>query len=65
MVQFTRERTYSNVIVEVLTNETSKYIYIKFYFVCWNVTTLTSFKDVQVFNNFVDFIFFCTLKSKN
>ena len=44
-------------VVKVLTNKTTKQIYVKFYDFCWNVATLTNFTNIKIFNNFTDFIF--------
>ena len=43
--------------VKVLTNKTTKQIYVKFYDFCCNVAILTSFTNIKIFNNFTDFIF--------
>ena len=44
-------------VVKVLTNKTTKQIYVKFYDFCCNVATLTNFTNIKIFNNFTDFIF--------
>ena len=64
MFQFIRELSNANKVVEVLSNKTTKQIYITFYDFCRSVTTLISFTNVQVFNRFANFIFICSLKIK-
>ena len=64
MFQFIWKFTYTDLVLKALTNKATEKIYIKFYDFCRNLTTLTSFANIQVFN-FADFIFICVFKTES